>query len=85
VIFERGHVAQIFTVWQPEGWRTAKGLVLGAADWEVKRAYPDLEERTCVSYSALVMPGPRAQTVFYLDKAKLWGFGLTRPDSSPCV
>ncbi len=85
VIFQSGRVVHVFTVWQPAGWRTPKGLTLGAMEGEVTRLYGSLEERTCVGYTALVMPGRRAETVFYVDEGVLWGFGLTRPESSPCV
>jgi hypothetical protein len=85
VVFRRGRVVHAFTIWQPQGWHTTNGLTLGASDYEVTRTYGALEERTCAGYSAFVMRGRRAQTVFYVDKGKLWGFGLTRPDSSPCV
>jgi hypothetical protein len=85
VIFRRGRVVHVFTIWQPQGWHTANGLTLGAGDYEVTRTYGALQELTCAGYSAFVLRGSRAQTVFYVDGGKLWGFGLTRPESSPCV
>ena len=85
VVFRRGRAAHLFTVWRPEGWRTPDGLVLGAAESAVHDAYPSLTERECERYSALVMAGERAQTVFYVYRDKLWGFGLTRPGADPCL
>jgi hypothetical protein len=85
VAFQRGRVSRVFTLWQPPGWRTTKGLALGASQGEVTRTYGALAERLCSGYTALVMPRRRAQTVFYVDEGTLWGFGLTRPGSSPCV
>jgi len=85
VVFERGRVDQAFTVWRPEGWRTARGLVLGAAEAEVTRLYGPLERRECAGYAALVLPAAKASTAFYVHEGELWGFGLTRRGESPCV
>jgi hypothetical protein len=85
VVFQRGRVIHVFTVWKPDGWRTTGGLVLGASQLDVTRRYPVALERTCVGYLAFVVPGRRAQTVFYVFGSELWGFGLTRPESSPCL
>lgn len=85
VAFVRGRVAYVFTLWQPTGWRTTRGLVLGAAERDVTRLYGPLSRHTCDGYEALVLPGRRAQTAFYIDDGALWGFGLTRPSSPPCL
>ena len=85
VTFKRGRVVQVFTVWQPLGWRTTKGLALGALEGEVTRFYGSLPRRSCGDYEALVLRGERAQSAFYVHDGTLWGFGLTRPESSPCV
>lgn len=83
--FVRGRVAHVFTLWQPAGWRTTKGLVLGAPDRDVTRLYAPLSRHRCDGYKVLVLPGRRAETVFFIHDDELWGFGLTRPGSSPCV
>jgi hypothetical protein len=85
VAFVRARVTHVFTLWQPAGWRTTRGLALGAAERDVTRLYGPLSRSVCDGYEALVLPGRRAQTVFYIDDGELWGFGLTRPSSSPCV
>lgn len=85
VVFERGRVAHVFTVWRPRGWRTADGLVLGAPEADIGRANVIVDERQCGRYSALLSPGPSAQTVFYVYREKLWGFGLVRPGANPCL
>lgn len=85
VVFERGRVVHAFTHWQPSGWRTSRGVTLGAGEAEVTRVYRALLRRSCGAYDALVLPGRRAATVFYLLDGELWGFGLTRPDASPCL
>jgi hypothetical protein len=85
VVFEQGRVVQAFTVWRPTGWKTPKGLFLGADGTDVARLYGSLDKRECVSYEALLLPGKRASSVFYVFRNKVWGFGLMRPDASPCL
>ncbi len=85
VVFSGRVVAQAFTLWQPEGWRDDAGLSLGVAESELTRLRGSLPRRECSGYTALVLRGQRADSVFYLDGGKLWGFGLTRPGSSPCA
>ena len=85
VVFARGRVAHVFTVWRPPGWRTSDGLTLGAPAERIGSAYVVLEEVSCTGYTALVAAIAGARSVFYVYRGKLWGFGLMRPDSSPCL
>ena len=85
VVFRRGRVVRLFTVWQPAGWRTPGGLVLGDGAGRVTELYGNLARRRCSGYIALVSSRRRAQSVFYVYRGKLWGFGLARPRMSPCV
>jgi hypothetical protein len=85
VVFERGRVVHAFTVWQPDGWQTPQGLALGDPSSEASRVYGSLDRRRCSSYHALLQPGRRVQSVFYVFEDKIWGFGLTKPDASPCL
>jgi hypothetical protein len=85
VVFENGRVAQAFTVWRPSGWETPEGLTLGADGSEVARLYGSIDKRECANYDALLIPGKRVTSVFYLFRGKVWGFGLMRPDASPCL
>lgn len=85
VVFERGRVVHAFTLWQPDGWLTPEGLELGAAAGEIGATYGELDERACRSYSALVRAEEGAQSVFYAYEDEVWGFGLVRPDRSPCL
>jgi hypothetical protein len=85
VVFERGRVTYAFTVWQPDGWRTPEGLRIGEPAADIARTYGPLDRRRCVRYDALVEPGLRAQTVYYVFENEVWGFGLTVPDASPCL
>ena len=85
VVFSRGRVVHVFTVWRPPGWRTPEGLVLGAPASEVSRVYGSLDRRQCTFYYALLKPGETAQSAFYIFQDRVWGFGLTRPNASPCL
>ena len=85
VVFRRGRVVQAFTLWKPEGWRTPGALLLGAPVEQVLSAYGPLDKRVCSGYYALLKPGRKAVSVFYVDGTELWGFGLMRPEASPCL
>ena len=85
VIFEKGRVAQAFTVWRPTGWKTPDGLFLAADASDVARTYGSLDKRQCGRYEALLLPGRKVTSVFYVFRDKVWGFGLMRPDASPCL
>jgi hypothetical protein len=85
VVFERGRVTQLFTLWQPDGWRTPSGIALGGDPETVRESYPAVEERACEGYTALVVRGALADSVFYVYRDELWAFGLTVPDGQRCV
>ena len=85
VVFDHGRVAHTFTVWRPIGWKTPQGLFLGADASDVSRIYGSLDERACASYSALLLPGKRVTSVFYVFRDRVWGFGLMKPGASPCL
>ena len=85
VIFDKGKVVQAFTVWRPTGWKTSDGLFLAADASDVARIYGSLDKRQCTGYGALLIPEKRATSVFYVFRDKIWGFGLMKPDASPCL
>jgi hypothetical protein len=85
VVFEKNRVVQAFTVWRPTGWKTPEGLELGADGSDVARTYGSLDKRECVSYDALLLPAKRVTSIFYVFRNKVWGFGLMKPDASPCL
>jgi len=85
VEFKGGRVSRVFTVWQPEGWKTTDAVTLGAPESEVTSVYGALVRRRCARYTALLIRGPGVQSVFYVFDGELWGFGLTRRASSPCL
>ncbi len=83
VTFRRGRVAHVFTLWRPDGWRTRDGIELGDPRAELGRLTQD--ERTCEGYTAFVSPGERGDSVFYVHRDEVWGFGLIRPGADPCL
>ncbi|MEO8290668.1 MAG: hypothetical protein ABI649_06695 [Gaiellaceae bacterium] len=85
VVFVRNRVAHVFTVWRPTGWKTPEGLFLGASASDVSGFYGSLDKRRCTFYDALLIPDKRVTSVFYVFRDKVWGFGLIRPDASPCL
>jgi hypothetical protein len=85
VVFRQGRVVHAFTVWRPSGWKTSEGLALGAPASDVSRTYGSLDRRPCTGYYALIKPEKGAWNVFYVFRGKLWGFGLTLPNASPCL
>ena len=66
VAFERSRVSHVFTVWQPDGWRTPEGLILGDPAADIARTYGPLDRRECGRYYALVEPGARGRRVCVL-------------------
>lgn len=84
VSFEGGRVSHVFTLWQPDGWRTPEGLRIGEPAADIARTYGPLDRRECGHYYALV-EGGRAQTAYYVLDNEVWGFALTVPDASPCL
>jgi hypothetical protein len=84
VQFRHGRVDAVYTVWQPQGWRSDRGVVLGQPATTAFTAYHGLVSAACGGYSALVMHGRGATTIFYVVDDKLWGFALQRPQVGVC-
>jgi hypothetical protein len=84
VALERGRAQLVYTLWQPSGWRTARGLALGAAESDVTGAVRGATRRECDGYVALIQRGRSADSIYYLVDGGLWGFGLTRSGFPPC-
>jgi hypothetical protein len=85
VVFANGRVTHAFTVWRPSGWRTPEGLELREPGGEIGATYGELTRRQCAGYVALVREDARASSVFYVYEDEVWGFGLVKPDRSPCL
>lgn len=79
-----GRVAAVFTLYQPAGWRTTRGLVLGDPVVRVTALYGALIRRECGGYAALVLPGRGVRTAFYVLDDRLWAFGLARSGIPLC-
>jgi hypothetical protein len=84
VEYRQNRVAAIFTLYQPLGWHTRKGLKLGDPQARVTQLYGPLVRRRCAGYEALELPGRRATTAFYVLDDRLWAFGLSRPGVGLC-
>lgn len=84
VEFRDGRVAALFTLYQPHGWRTTKGLRLGDSVARVTAVYGALVRRECGHYAVLELPGRTATTAFYVLDDRLWAFGLSRPGLALC-
>ena len=80
----RGRVSAVYTLWQPTGWRTAKGLRLGVIEAQLTISTEPLVNVVCSGYDARVADGPQARSVYYVVQGKLWGFGLLRAHANPC-
>jgi hypothetical protein len=79
-----GRVAAVFTLYQPPGWRTTKGLVLGDPAARITSLYGSLLQRECGGYSAFVLPARGVRSVFYVLDDRLWAFGLARAGLPLC-
>jgi hypothetical protein len=84
VEWRRGRVAALYTLYQPLGWRTSNGVELGERLSRLTGAYGPLETRRCGGYTAHVLRGRSATTIFYVLRDRLWAFGLSRPGLPLC-
>jgi hypothetical protein len=78
VEFRGGRVVSAFTLWQPRGWHTSHGVLVGDPVQEVTAAYGPLFRVDCGAYYALTMRTRGVTTAVYVLDEKVWGFGLTR-------
>jgi hypothetical protein len=79
-----GRVSAVYTLWQPAGWRAAKGMRLGVVEGQLATSVGPLVNVVCPGYDARVADGPQARSVYYVVQGKLWGFGLLRAHANPC-
>jgi hypothetical protein len=84
VEFRRDRVNAIFTLWQPRGWRTTKGLRLGEPEASVTEVHGTLSRAECGTYSAFLQRSRRALTAYYVLSGRVWGFGLFNAGAEPC-
>ena len=79
-----GRVSAVYTLWRPAGWKTPRGLALGAVEAQVTELGGATVPVTCTGYQARVRDEPRARTVYYVVDGALWGFGLVPRYADPC-
>ena len=84
VELRQGRVAGVFTIYQPLGWRTQKGLELGDPVERLTALYGPLPRVDCNGYSAHTIRGRRVTTSFYVLGDRLWAFGISRPGLPLC-
>lgn len=84
VELRKGLVAAVFTLYQPAGWTTRRGLALGDSVVRVTELYGALVRRECGGYAALLLPRGGTTTAFYVLDDKLWGFGLSARSIPVC-
>ena len=78
VEFRDGRAAAIFTLYQPAGWQTTRGLSLGEPESRVRALYPKLARRDCGDYDAFVQRRGDTVSALYVLDDRLWAFGLSR-------
>jgi hypothetical protein len=79
-----GRAAAVFTLYQPLGWRTTKGLELDDHVSRIRGTHGPLPRTECPGYAAYTLKGRDAVTAFYVLRDRLWAFGLLRPDVPLC-
>jgi hypothetical protein len=87
VTFDRGgRAVAVFTLGQPLGWRTQKGLWLGADVNSLTAKYdaPSMEFRGCMGYSALSTRAGDVVTSIYTQAESVYGFALTLRGQPVC-
>jgi hypothetical protein len=85
VQLERGRVVAVSTLWSPPGWHTARSVAIGDDTARITLVYGAMRSVACHNYAALVLPGRRATSAFYVVEGRLWGFGLVGPTRSACL
>jgi hypothetical protein len=77
-------VAAVFTLYQPLGWRTTKGLELDDHESRIRGTHGPLPRTECPGYTVYSLRGRSAVTAFYVLRDRLWAFGLARPGVPLC-
>ena len=79
-----GRAIAVFTIYQPLGWRTTKGLELGDPASRIRALYGPLATIGCKGYLTYALRGPKATTALYVLGDRLWAFGLSLPGVPLC-
>ncbi len=81
VTFRRNRVAAVYTLWQPRGWKTTRGLATGDAAAAMTATYGALTRVPCPGYDTYLLGG---ETRIYVRDDVVWGFGLTARSEPTC-
>ena len=84
VEWRNGRVAAVFTLWQPLGWRTTRGLELDDHVSRIRGTHGPLPRTECPGYTVYELRARNAVTLFYVLRDRLWAFGLSRPGLPLC-
>ena len=84
VEWRNGRAVGLFTIYQPLGWRTPKGLALNDPASRITGMYGPLRTIGCDGYSVLTLAGRNVTTAFFVLGDRLWAFGLSRPSVALC-
>jgi hypothetical protein len=84
VEWRNDRVAAVFTLYQPLGWRTTRGLELDDHVSRVTGVYGPLPRTECDGYSVFELRRRGSVTAFYVLRDRLWAFGLSRPGLPLC-
>lgn len=77
-------VAELFTLWSPDGWHTPNGLAIGDPAVRITSLYGALDRQDCRGYYRLLLHRGRTTTAFYVVDERVWGFGINRGGRRPC-
>lgn len=84
VEWRNGRVAAVFTLWQPLGWRTSRGLELDDHVSQIRATHGPLPRTECPGYAVYTLQRRGTVTSFYVLRDRLWAFGLARPGVPVC-
>jgi hypothetical protein len=82
--FVRGRAVALYTVWMPTGWRTSRGVSLGAPELQLVNAHRGTLRTECGHYATLALRRGRVVTTFWVRDGILWAFGIQRPSAPLC-
>jgi hypothetical protein len=76
----------VFTLGQPLGWRTQKGLWVGTEIHGLTAKYdtPSMSYKACIGYSALSVTEGDVVTSIYTQAESVYGFALTQRGQPVC-
>jgi hypothetical protein len=84
VRFLNGRVASYFTVGEPFGWKTSKGLALGDPRIRTEKLYGTAPVLDCAGYSLYEILVKKQLLLVYLSDDRVYGLGLATRSFNPC-